>query len=131
MLKILALVGGLLNGVFTLFHLWLGWQIYSVAALEPGFKSLMEMLNVGLVFLVLLFALAALLYPEELVSTKIGKLLIGASAVFYLSRAGEEILISMQFSWQIFSLCLAVGLYYLALLLFAIQAGSLEFSRKG
>ena len=47
MSKRLLLIGGVMNGIFALFHIWLGWQIQMLPDLLPDYKALIQMLNVG------------------------------------------------------------------------------------
>jgi hypothetical protein len=110
--KILLRIGGAVNVFFVLFHIWLGYQIHVSPGITAGDKPLMEMLNAGGVLFILLFAISSLYYAEEMLGTKIGRLVMLFVFLLYGSRAVEEIIIAPKFSPVIFIVCaLLAGLY--------------------
>jgi hypothetical protein len=112
MSKILIILGGVLNGLFTVFHIWLGWQIYSLQGLLPEHKALMLMLNVGGILLIGFATFASLFCIKDVLTTRLGKATIFLIILLYASRAVEEIIISPGFSLVIFTTCLAVAAIY-------------------
>jgi len=122
--KILLRIGGVLNAVFVVFHIWLGWVLHTSPAIAAHDRPLMEMLNAGGVLFILLFAWVSLGYTEETLSTRVGRLVLFFVFLLYGSRAIEEIVISPAFSPLIFAACLLVALLHLVVF---IRAGG--FSR--
>lgn len=112
MAKRLIFIGGIINVLFTVFHFWLGWQIYSLEGILPGHKALMLMLNTGGILIIGFAAFASLFCMDDLVSTKLGKSTLLLVILIYASRALEEIIISPVFSIVIFASCLAVAAIY-------------------
>jgi hypothetical protein len=110
--RILLRIGGLVNAFFVVFHVWLGYLIHTSPGIAAGNRPLMEMLNVGGVLIILLFAVSSLCYVEEMLGTKLGRMMLLFVFLFYGSRAAEEIVISPRFSPPIFVVCaLLAGLY--------------------
>lgn len=112
MSKWLLLIGGVVNGLFTAFHIWLGWQIQLLPDLLPDYKALMQMLNVGVVLIIAFAAFASFFCARDLLTTRLGKTTLILIALFYAVRAAEEIIVSTSFSPVIFGVCLLVALIY-------------------
>ena len=111
--RILLRVGGVVNALFVIFHMWLGYRIHTSPGIAVGNRPLMEMLNVGGVLIILLFAVSSLCYAEEMLGTKLGRVMLLFVFLFYGSRAAEELIISPRFSPAIFTICaLLAGLYF-------------------
>ncbi len=113
MSKRLLFIGGVMNGFFTLFHIWLGWQIQILPELSPDYKALLQMLNVGVTLTIAFATCVSFFCARDLLTTGLGKTTLGLIALFYASRAAEEIVLAPSFSPLIFGLCLAVALVYL------------------
>ncbi len=122
MSKALLLIGGILNSLFFVIHVLLGYQLFHLTQLAPPFRGLIEALNVGGVLFILFFAYASFFYGQELLSTGLGKAVLLLASVLYLSRAAEEFF-WLRFTPAIFALCVIVGAIYAALLVIAIRQG--------
>jgi hypothetical protein len=85
--------------------------------IAAGDRPLMEMLNVGGVLIILLFAISSLCHVEEMLGTKLGRVMLLFVFLFYGSRAVEEIVISPKFSPVIFIVCTLLAALYLFLFL--------------
>jgi hypothetical protein len=110
--RILLRVGGVVNALFVIFHVWLGYQIHTSPGIGAGDRPLMEMLNAGGVLFILFFAIGSLCYAQEMLGTKLGRLVLLFVFLLYGSRAVEEMVISPRFSPAIFIVCaLLAGLY--------------------
>jgi hypothetical protein len=118
--KNLLFAGGLLNGLFTLFHLFLGWQIQGLTSLPPAQQAMMQELNMGSLLMLVLVTCASLFCASDLLTTWLGKTTLVIIALFYGARAAAEILIAPRFSPLIFGACLLVALLYL-LIIFSIR----------
>ncbi|MCP4539664.1 MAG: hypothetical protein GY832_21210 [Chloroflexi bacterium] len=116
----LAMIGGVCQVLFGLFHLLLSTQIQSLQSVSPDVRATMQALNIGSAMLLFFCAYISFFHRDELVSTRLGK---GTSAfimLFYLVRAVEEIIL-FTFSPVIFVLCLAVGGIYLGILILSTR----------
>jgi hypothetical protein len=117
MKQTLLVVGGVVNVLFGLLHIWLGWEFHRATHLSPDDRALIEMLNVGAILFVFFFAYASFFCRKELLSTALGKAVLVLILLMYLSRAVEEIILSPTFSIVIFATCLlVVGIYLAAIL---------------
>jgi len=102
----------LVNALFVVFHVWLGYHIHTSPGIAAGDRPLMEILNAGGVLFILFFAVSSLCYAEEVLGTRLGRLVLFFVFLLYGSRAIEEIVIAPQFSPAIFIACaLLAGLY--------------------
>lgn len=110
--KRLLLVGGIFNAFFTVFHIWLGWQIQLLPGLLPEIKALMQMLNVAGILTIAFATFASFFCVEDLVGTGLGRATIILVALFYAIRAAEEIILAPEFSPVIFGVCLVVAMIY-------------------
>ena len=123
MKKILLITGGVFNIILTIFHIFLGYKISLFENIAPGYRELMIMLNVGGTLFILLFAIASLAYTKDMLTTRLGKLLIVFIILLYASRAVEEIIVSSHFSLLIFIVCVIIALDYLSILLIPERNG--------
>ena len=105
----------MVNAFFVIFHVWLGYRIHTSPGIAAGNRPLMEMLNVGGVLIILLFAVSSLCYAQEMLGTKLGRLVLLFIFLFYGSRAAEEIVIAPRFSPMIFIVCALLAALYLVL----------------
>ena len=112
MSKRLLLIGGVMNGFFTVFHIWLGWQIQLIPDLLPDYKALMQMLNVGVVLVIAFATFVSFFCVRNLLTTDLGKTTMILIALFYAIRAAEEIILAPSFSPMIFGICLVVAMIY-------------------
>jgi len=119
MTKRLLIAGGILNALFFLFHVWLGYQIHQLAQVAPPYRALMEALNVGGVLFIFFFAYASLFHGKDLMETGLGRVVLALVAVLYLSRAAGELFL-FNFTAVIFASCLVVGAIYAALFVIAL-----------
>jgi hypothetical protein len=117
--RTLLVAGGVLNALFALFHVWLGWRIGAGGAPE-GARGLMLALNAGGTLFIAFFAYAFLARGADLVSTGLGRAALVACLLLYWSRAVEEI-VWFRFSPAIFAACLIAG---------AVPAALLALSRR-
>jgi hypothetical protein len=113
MSKRLLLIGGVFNALFTIFHIWLGWQIQLIPDLSPDYKALMQMLNIGVILAIAFATFASLFCTHDLMTTGLGKTSMILIALFYATRAVEEIVLATEFSPVIFGICLAVAVVYI------------------
>lgn len=115
MSRVLLTVGGIVNVLFGLFHVFLGWQIQTVPALQPS-RGLLQALNVGGTLMILFLAYASLFQRREMLSTGLGRATQVLAILLYWTRAAEEFVL-FSFTPVIFVSCLAAGGIYAAALL--------------
>jgi hypothetical protein len=117
MSRILLIIGGVLNLLLAAFHIFLGYKIYQIRDIAAGYRALMIMLNAGGTLFIVLFTVASLAFIQDMLTTRLGKLVTLFVALLYASRAIEEIIVSPKFSAFIFGICVLISAIYLALLL--------------
>jgi hypothetical protein len=76
------------------------------------------MLNAGGTLFIVLFTVASLVFTQEMLTTRLGKLVTLFVVLLYASRAIEEIIVAPQFSSFIFGICILISAIYLALLFY-------------
>lgn len=117
--KLLLWIGGIYNLGFAVFHLFF-WRLFrwrqDLAHLMPVNRAVMQILNLCLTFVFLLFAWISIVHSTELLMTGLGKTIMAGIAFFWFLRMIEQILffglrnrVSMIFPF----LFLAGGLLYL------------------
>jgi hypothetical protein len=116
MSRILLIIGGVLNLLLAAFHIFLGYTIYQIQDIAANYRALMIMLNAAGTLFIILFTVASFVFIQDMLTTRLGKLLISFVALFYASRAIEEIIVSPQFSLFIFVICVLISAIYVVLL---------------
>jgi len=93
--EILLQIGAIFHLVFALFHL-LFWKLFDwvqdLKTLSHTNKSVMQILNLRLIFVFLIFAYISFFNTSELLSTKLGLTMIIAIALFWGFRSIEQII---------------------------------------
>lgn len=113
--KNLLIAGGVLNAVFVLFHVWLGWRIHHMG-LPPATRSLMEMLNGGGTLFILFLAVTGLCCAREMCTTRLGQLVLATGGALYLLRAAAEFVVAPRVTPLIVAVCVLAGGLLLAAL---------------
>lgn len=120
MSKALLVAGGVLNTLFFLFHIMLGYQIFHLTQVAPPYRAFMEALNVAGVLFMFFFAYVSFFHGKDLLGTGLGRTVLVLVSALYLSRAAEEFFL-FKFNFAIFGSCIVVGAIYAALLVIAIR----------
>ena len=93
-------LGALYHLSFVLFHLafpiLFGWK-QDLHKLRPVNRAIMQVLNLRLTFLFLLFAWISWQYPSQLLEPGLGRCLVAGMAVFWWMRSAEQLLF---FAWK-------------------------------
>ncbi len=89
MQKFLLIVCGVINALFVAFHLFLSHAIQRMPGLAPGYRALMQALNVGGALLLVFLSVAFLACRADL-RTRLGSMTIALGAAVYLTRAAAE-----------------------------------------
>lgn len=92
--KYYIVIGGYYNLGFAIFHIFF-WKIFDwkiqLRLLKPVNKGIMQILNICLILVFLLFAYVSIFFTEELISTDIGKSILLFIALFWFIRAIVQI----------------------------------------
>lgn len=120
--RILILIGGAINALFFLFHLWFGWHLHRLTQVAPALRVTMEMLNGGGALMILFFAAVSLAFGEELLVTRVGRAVLILATAMYGLRAVGEVFLAPTFKPGIFIACALTGALYGAALALASHA---------
>jgi hypothetical protein len=120
MQKVLLIIGGILNTLFLLFHLLLGYQIHHLTQIAPSYRGLMEGLNAGGALFIFFFAYVSLFVQRELMNTNLGRVVLTLVATPFVSRSVEEF-IWFRGNLAIFGTCLVTGGIYGVLLAMSLK----------
>ena len=86
--------GGIYNLILIVFHL-LFWKLFDwrkdLSSLSHINRAIMQVLNLSLTFVFLIFAYVSFFHHSELLITKLGRSLLILMAIFWLLRAIEQI----------------------------------------
>jgi hypothetical protein len=94
-MKTLIYIGGFYCVVFAIFHLAF-WKLFDWKSELPKLKSVnqgvMQVLNLRLTYVFLVVAFLAFFFADDLISTNLGKVILGAVSIFALMRAFEQLI---------------------------------------
>lgn len=86
----LILAAGIYNLAFAAFHLFF-WRLFGwpqqLRKLTPVNSGIMQILNLCLTYLFVVFAMICFWFPAELAATELGHFVLVALAVFWAARA--------------------------------------------
>jgi hypothetical protein len=121
--EILLVIGGIYNLLFAVFHL-LFWKIFDwkndLASLTSVNRAIMQVINLCLTFVFIIFSVISLLYPDQMIGTDLGRTLIFLIVIFWFLRAVEQIIFFRLKNWLswafLFVFLIGTGLYSAILL---------------
>ena len=91
----MILIGGIYSVAFAIFHLMF-WRLFrwkkDLVSLNIVNRGVMQILNLCLTFVFLIFAYISIFHSLELLTTNIGKSLLLLISVFWFLRAIEQII---------------------------------------
>ena len=129
-IQLWAISGSIYNLGLITFHLMF-WKIFNwntdLRSLSIINRPVMQILNLSLTFVFFIFAYITFFYSAELITTPLGKTLLGLISIFWLFRAFQQI---WFFGWKnitsiLFFLLFMVGcIIYLLPLLEAVRIAS-------
>jgi hypothetical protein len=92
--EIILIVGGVFNAAFAVFHAFF-WKLFGwkedLAKLTSLNRAVMQILNLCLTFVFVIFACISFIHAAELQTTGLGRSLLLLMAVFWYLRAVEQI----------------------------------------
>ncbi len=117
-IKRLVQIGGVINLLFVVFHLYF-WKLFdwpqSLAPLSPDNRAIMQVFNLHTAYVLAVFSVLSLAYTNEICATKLGQLIGQAIAGFWILRAVNQVVfwdLSFIGSWVIIIVCLALASLY-------------------
>jgi hypothetical protein len=124
--KLLLRTGGVINALFFLFHIWLGWRIWHWTGVPEGLRALLEIFNVGGALFIAFFAYASLLRTKEVLETGLGRSVGVLVILLYAARVASEFVFQPKVQPAVVIACLVVVVVYLAALLLPAPAAASE-----
>lgn len=122
MAETLLNIGGVFNVAFAIFHL-LFWRIFrwkeELANLSFVNRAIVQVLNLCLTFVFVIFAYLSFIHPRELFAPGLGRSLVALMAAFWLLRAIEQVVffrLRHWASWAFFAAFLGGSGIYAAVL---------------
>jgi hypothetical protein len=110
--NVLLYACGVLNAAFAAFHVYLGVVIHRLPSLAPGYRALMQALNIGGILLIGFLAFAYLACRSEL-DGRLGRAASVLGATLYLTRAIEEYVLFPAKNPVIIAICMVAGALHL------------------
>ena len=93
--ELLLTIGGIYNLGFAIFHL-LFWKIFKwkkdLASLTHVNRSVMQILNLRLIYVFLVMAYVSFVFQMDLTTTKLGQTLLMAFSLFWFMRTIEQVI---------------------------------------
>ncbi|MEO8074582.1 MAG: hypothetical protein ABI686_15210 [Acidobacteriota bacterium] len=94
-MKTLIIIGGFLWLAFFVFHLFF-WKLFDwkrdLSSLTPVNKAVMQVLNLCLMLVFLIFAYISIFHTDELLTTGLGKSMLVGIVLFGVFRAIEQVI---------------------------------------
>jgi len=94
-MKTLIYIGGFYCLVFAVFHLMF-WKLFEwkreLPKLKPVNRGVMQVMNLRLTYVFLVIAFITFFFADDLLTTNLGKVILGATSLFCLMRAIEQLI---------------------------------------
>jgi hypothetical protein len=92
--EILVIVGGIYMVALVTFHV-LFWRIFkwpeTLMSLDKINKSTIQVLNLSITFIFLIFAYISFMHTDELLNTQLGKSILILISILWLFRAAQQV----------------------------------------
>ena len=94
-MKMLVQIGGVYVLAFAVFHLAF-WKLFDwkneLPKLKPVNRGVMQVLNIRLTYVFVVVGGLAIFFADELLSTRLGHVILAATSLFALMRAAEQLI---------------------------------------
>ena len=94
-MKSLIYIGGFYCLAFAIFHLAF-WKLFDwrgeLPKLKPINRGILQVLNLRLTYVLLVVAFVSFFFADDLLNTNLGKVILGATSLFALMRAFEQVI---------------------------------------
>ncbi len=101
-MELLIKIGGIYNIILVIFHL-LFWRIFNwkedLRSLSVLNRAIMQVVNLSLTFVFVIFSYISLAHTKELISTSLGNSLLSLMAIFWLARSIEQVIFFKLKHW--------------------------------
>lgn len=118
--KIFILLGGVHALGFAVFHVYF-WKIFrwktELPKLHFSNRAILQILNLRLIYVSLLFATLCFFFTNELYSTTLGRFLLAGFSLFWLGRTVEQFIFLKANHWMINLLTVLFGVGFLLFLI--------------
>lgn len=88
-------LGGVLNSLLAVFHVFF-WKLFnwseSLSCLDMDQQAIMQVLNIHVAFTLGFFGFVSILYPQRLMDSKMGRMVLWMIALFYLLRSVNQVI---------------------------------------
>ena len=102
-MELLVKAGGIYNIALVVFHL-LFWRIFNwkkdLRSLSFLNRAIMQVLNLSLTFVFVIFSYISLVHTKELISTSLGQSLLSLIALFWFARSVEQVVFFKLKNWR-------------------------------
>lgn len=92
-MKTIIIIAGIYNVAFALFHLGF-WKMFKwkkdLKQLSFANRGILQILNVQMIYFFVLVAFMCFVFPQELLSTTIGKVFLAGNALFWIIRTIQQ-----------------------------------------
>ena len=112
-------IGGIYNFCFLVFHIFF-WKIFrwnaDLRSLTETNRGIMQVLNLRLIYVFLVFGAISFMYSSILLTTELGKFIVLSISVFWFLRAIEQLIffpLDNPFSIGLTVVCIIGGMLYL------------------
>ena len=103
MMETLIKIGGMYNIILVVFHL-LFWRIFNwkedLRSLSFLNRAIMQVVNLSLTFVFVIFAYISLIHSEELLITSLGRSLLVFIALFWFARSAMQVVFFKLKNWR-------------------------------
>lgn len=112
-------IGGVIHSLFAVFHFSF-WKLFdwpqSLVSLSSDNRAIVQVLNIHTAYVLVVFAILSFAFADEMSTTRFGRSMGVAIAVFWILRAVNQAVfwgVSSIESWVAIVVCLAVAVLYL------------------
>ncbi len=112
------IAGGIFNIAFVIFHIFF-WRLFDwkndLVSLSFINRNVMQVLNLSLTFVFLIFAYLSLFHTHELLSTDLGRSVLILISIFWFFRAIEQVVfftLKKRLSLLLFMIFILGGFLY-------------------
>ncbi len=113
-------VCGMYTFAFALFHLGF-WRMFNwerdLKKISFANRGIMQILNIQIIYYFFFTAFICFLFPTELLTTKLGNFLLGATSLFWLIRTFQQFIFFRMSNYKIHILTIV---FLLGAIIFAI-----------
>jgi len=93
--EIILIIGGAFHLAFAVFHMCF-WKLFrwkeDLDKLRHVNRAVMQILNLCLTYLFIVFGILSIIYRQEMISTNLGNALLVSIAVFWILRMIEQLI---------------------------------------